>query len=125
MDGGNDGGNSSNKLRPDFSTFNGLWERKPWTVIESLPKMGPHSAPAVAILGLSYIAGKIIEAGSDLTGLTLFGALVVALLIAAIAITIFLVEKLNNAKTNKKPLDEPTEPTDDRQRSQAAGKTPG
>ena len=117
--------NNGNKLRGDFDGFKGLWERGPWERIESLATMGHYSVPAVAILGLSYIAGKIIEAGSDLTGLTLFGALLVALLITAIAITIFLVESLNNAKTNKKPLDEPTESTDDRQRSQEAGKTPG
>lgn len=121
MNGSNDnGGNSSNtsdKLRGDFDAFEGLWERRPWAWIESLPRMGHRSVPAIAIAGLSYIGGAIAKAGGKPT--------LVALLIAAIAVTVFLVETLNNAKTNKNPLAEPTEPTDDRQRSQAAGKTPG
>ena len=106
-------GDNGNSIRPNFSAWRELYERRPFGIVESLARMGRHSIPALAILALGYIAGKIVEASSELTWLTLVGALIVALLIAGIAITVFLVEQLSNAKIDKKAFDKSTEPTDE------------
>ena len=120
---------NENTVRPDFSAFNELLEQKRLGIVESLAKLARHSASKGGILGaivaLSYIAGKIVEAGSELTPLTLFGALVVALMIVALAITVFLVELQSNAKINKKSFDKSTEPTDEPSSPQKTGETPG
>ena len=123
MDDSND-----NKIHPDFSAFNELWEQKHFGVVESLANLARHSASKAGILcsiiALSYIAKKIVEAGSDLTSLALFGALVAAAMIVAIAVTVFFVELRSNAQINKKSFDKSTEPTNERQCSQKTGETP-
>ena len=109
--------NDDNRVRPDFDAFEELWERSFPGIVQSLPKLAYHSASKTGILGaivaLSYIAKKLVEAGSELTPLTLFGALVVALMIVAIALTVFVVELRNNAKINKKSFDQSTESTNE------------
>ena len=121
-------GSNDNRIRPDFGAFSELLERERRGFFESLSKLASHSTPKAGILGaiaaLSYIAGKIIEAGSKLTPLVLFGALVVAAMIVAIVVTVFFVELRNNAKINKKSFDKSTEPTDERQRSEKTGEAP-
>lgn len=120
--------NNGDSVRPDFSAFDELWEQKRFDIIESLAKLAYHSTSKAGILGaivaLCYIAKKIVEAGSELTTLVLFGVLVVALMIVAIAVTVFLVELRNNAKINKKSFDKSTELTDERQCSEKTGEAP-
>lgn len=115
-----------NTVRPDFSAFNELWEQKHFGIVESLANLAYHSASKAgilsAIVALSYIAGKIVEAGSELTPLTLFGVLVVAVMIVAIAITVFLVELRSNAQINKKSFSQSAESANERQCPKEAGK---
>ena len=121
-------GSNDNRIRPDFSGFNELWEQKHLGIVESLANLARHSVSKAgilcAIIALSYIAKKIVEAGRELTPLALFGALVVVAMIVAIAVTVFLVELRNNAQINKKSFDKSTEPSDERQCSQKTGETP-
>jgi len=122
MDDSND-----NRIRPDFSGFNELWEQKRLGIVESLASLARHSASKAGILcsiiALSYIAKKIVEAGNELIPLALFGALVVAAMIIALAVTVFLVELRSNAQINKKSFDKSTEPTNERQCSEKTGET--
>ena len=112
-------GNKDNRVSPDYSAFNELWEQKRLGVVESLANLARHSASKAGILcsiiALSYIAKKVVETGNELTLLALFGALAIAAMIVAIAVTVFLVELRSNAQINKKSFDKPTEPTDERQ----------
>ena len=118
----------NNRIRPDFNGFNELWEQKHIGIIESLANLARHSASKAGILcsiiALSYIAKKIVEAGNELTSLALFGALVIAAMIVAIAVTVFLVELKSNAQINKKSFDKSSESTNERQRSQKTGEAP-
>jgi hypothetical protein len=118
--------NHVNAVRPDFSAFNEIWEQKRRGTVESLANLAYHSAAKAGILGaivaLSYIAGKIVEAGSELTPLALLGALVVAAMIVAIVVTVFIVEIRSNAQINKKSFTQSAESTDERQCPKEAGK---
>ena len=110
-------GSDDNRIRPDFGAFNELLEQERTGIVESLANLAYHSTSKAtilsAVIALSYIVKKIVEAGSELTPLVLFGALVVAVMIVAIAITVFFVELRNNAKINKKSFDQSTESTNE------------
>ncbi len=113
MNAGND-----NRISPDFGAFDELWEREHPGIVQSLANLAQHSASKAgilsAIIALSYIAKKIVEAGNELSLSALLGALVIAAMVVAIAVTVFLVELRSNAQINKKSFDKSTEPTDER-----------
>jgi len=105
--------NNVTPVHPDFGAYDDLWERKAFTLWTLVRFLAECSASKLAVLctlfGLCYLAVQVVTADEDFTYVKLIGTLAIALMLAGVGITVFLVGQKCDAKNCENTPDAPAQ----------------
>jgi hypothetical protein len=90
---------------PDFDAYSDLLERESRAVASLLTALACFSTTNLALIatlvGLSYVGGKLVDAGKGLDLLAIIGVLGIAVMVAGVGVTGLLVGRRQDAKNEE------------------------